>query len=156
MKNSKTRRNNFLDVSKLRSKKTGEVFTPLFLVEEMLDKVPAIEWRKKNNKILDPCMGATCVFPIMVMFRMASGLRTSIKDPRQRIKHILNENLYMCEIDKEALEFGSSLLKHYANIFSVFLLMDDTDETICGIKSKYIEYYDGIIENFYEKIRIAS
>jgi len=156
MKNSKTKRKDFIDISKLRAKKSGEVFTPPALVDEMLDKMPAIEWRKKNNKILDPCMGATCVFPIMVMFRMASGLRTSIKDPHQRIKHILNENLYMCEIDKEALDFGSSLIKHYANILSTFLMLDDSDETIGLIKSKYIEHYDVIIESFYEKIRMAS
>ena len=35
----------------------GEVFTPISLVSEMLDKIPEEVWKKPNSKFLDPCMG---------------------------------------------------------------------------------------------------
>lgn len=35
----------------------GEVFTPISLVCEMLDKIPDEVWKKPDSKFLDPCMG---------------------------------------------------------------------------------------------------
>jgi hypothetical protein len=35
----------------------GEVFTPISLVSEMLDKIPDEVWKNPNSKFLDPCMG---------------------------------------------------------------------------------------------------
>ena len=35
----------------------GEVFTPISLVSEMLDKIPNEVWRNPNATFLDPCMG---------------------------------------------------------------------------------------------------
>jgi adenine-specific DNA methylase len=35
----------------------GEVFTPIELVHEMLDKIPIHVWKNSNSTFLDPCMG---------------------------------------------------------------------------------------------------
>jgi predicted RNA methylase len=35
----------------------GEVFTPIQLVREMLDKIPLSVWENPESKFLDPCMG---------------------------------------------------------------------------------------------------
>jgi hypothetical protein len=35
----------------------GEVFTPIELVHEMLDKIPENVWKNPESKFLDPCMG---------------------------------------------------------------------------------------------------
>ena len=35
----------------------GEVFTPIELVREMLDKIPLSVWENPESKFLDPCMG---------------------------------------------------------------------------------------------------
>lgn len=35
----------------------GEVFTPMSLVSEMLDKIPDEVWKNPNSKFLDPCLG---------------------------------------------------------------------------------------------------
>lgn len=44
----------------------GEVFTPLELVKEMLDKIPEKVWRNPNATFLDPCMGkGTFLFEIV-------------------------------------------------------------------------------------------
>lgn len=47
-------------------KRMGEVFTPPLLAEEMVNTLPEL---KVDSTILDPCAGATCVFPIMMMFK---------------------------------------------------------------------------------------
>jgi predicted RNA methylase len=35
----------------------GEVFTPIELVQEMLDKIPTSVWKNPDSLFLDPCMG---------------------------------------------------------------------------------------------------
>ena len=35
----------------------GEVFTPIKLVSEMLDKIPEEVWKNPKSTFLDPCMG---------------------------------------------------------------------------------------------------
>jgi hypothetical protein len=35
----------------------GEIFTPVELVNEMLDKIPSSVWENPNSLFLDPCMG---------------------------------------------------------------------------------------------------
>ena len=35
----------------------GEVFTPIELVREMLDKIPSSVWKNPESKFLDPCVG---------------------------------------------------------------------------------------------------
>ena len=35
----------------------GEVFTPIELVKEMLDKIPVSVWENPTSTFLDPCMG---------------------------------------------------------------------------------------------------
>ncbi len=41
----------------VEKKQIGEVFTPMSLVNEMLDKLPKKVWKNKNLKWLCPCCG---------------------------------------------------------------------------------------------------
>jgi len=50
-------------------KSFGEVFTPIWLVEEMLDQLPQHVWTEPNNKWLDPCVGFGS-FPVCVYYRL--------------------------------------------------------------------------------------
>ena len=83
----------------------GEVFTPLHLVNEMLDKLddsyriqhgksiftnPSLTW-------LDPAVGIGN-FPICIYMRLMIGLTTAIPDEEERRKHILEKMLYMSEL----------------------------------------------------------
>ena len=43
--------------SQERIKKTGEIFTPLELVSEMLDKIPPDEWKDPTKTFIDPACG---------------------------------------------------------------------------------------------------
>jgi hypothetical protein len=84
----------------IEKKQFGEVFTPMILVNEMLDKIPIDVWKNKNLKWLDPATGMGN-FPIAVYLRLMEGLKNEIKDTKDRKKHILENMLYMCELNKK-------------------------------------------------------
>ena len=84
----------------IEKKQFGEVFTPMTLVNEMLDKLPIEVWKNKNLKWLDPATGMGN-FPIAVYLRLIEELKEEIKDVKERKKHILENMLYMCELNKK-------------------------------------------------------
>jgi hypothetical protein len=89
-------------------KQNGEVFTPIELIIQMLNKLD--EYYKKqhgisifSNKDLkwyDPACGMGN-FPIVVFLRLMEGLKTVIKDKEKRKKHILENMIYMSELNKK-------------------------------------------------------
>ena len=81
-------------------KQFGEVFTPINLVNDMLDKLPVDVWSNKNFKWLDPASGMGN-FPIAIYLRLIEGLKDEIKDTKERKKHILENMLYMSELNKK-------------------------------------------------------
>lgn len=99
---------NCLKPKDIEKKKYGEVFTPMNLVNEMLDKLD--EYYKKENKKsiftekefkwYDPATGMGN-FPIAVYLRLMEGLKSIIKDEKERKKHILENMLYMSELNKK-------------------------------------------------------
>ena len=92
--------NECLKPKEVEKKENGEVFTPIKLVNEMLDKLPIEVWKNKNLKWLDPCCGMGN-FPIAVYLRLMEGLKEEIKDVKARKKHILESMLYMSELNKK-------------------------------------------------------
>ena len=118
--------------------------------------MPADSFTNRNLKFFDPCFGATAVFPIMVMFRLADGLRGAIPDPKGRIKHIVENMLYMAEKDPDACDFGQAGIQHYAKLLAQHLSIYDSNLGVNYIRNGYIENYDQIIETFYEQIRRKS
>lgn len=77
----------------------GEVFTPISLVNEMLDLVPNDMWSKKDTKWLDLCAGRGN-FGLMIYLRLMKGLEKVIKSETKRHKHIFKNMLYFIEIDE--------------------------------------------------------
>lgn len=84
----------------VEKKKFGEVFTPVKLINEMLDKLPIEVWSNPNLKWLDPANGMGN-FPITIYYRLMNGLKESIPNDKQRKKHILENMLYMSELNKK-------------------------------------------------------
>ena len=84
----------------IEKKQFGEVFTPMKLVNEMLDKLPIEVWNNKELKWLDPCCGIGN-FPIAVYLKLMETLKDEINDVKERKKHILENMLYMCELNKK-------------------------------------------------------
>jgi hypothetical protein len=92
--------NDCLRPKEVEKKENGEVFTPMILVNEMLDKLPKKIWKNKNLKWLDPASGMGN-FPIAVYLRLMEGLKDEIKNEKERKKHILESMLYMSELNKK-------------------------------------------------------
>ena len=68
----------------------GECFTPIKLVNDMLDKLPVEVWSKKDYKWLDNSVGGGN-FPVEVFKRLMVGLATVITDEKSRRKHIIEK-----------------------------------------------------------------
>ena len=102
--------NGQLKPNKKAKKENGEVFTPLSLVNEMLDKLDE-SYIKENGKSifsevhfkwLDPAVGIGN-FPIIVYQRLMKGLVTQIPNEEERRKHILENMIYMVEISDKSI-----------------------------------------------------
>jgi hypothetical protein len=76
----------------------GEVFTPVELVCEMLSKLPVSVWRDKNKTWLDPANGIGN-FPVVVYYKLMEGLKDEIPNDQKRSKWIIEEMLYMGELN---------------------------------------------------------
>jgi hypothetical protein len=83
----------------IEKRENGEVFTPMNIINEMLDKLPKEVWKNKNLKWFDPATGMGN-FPIAIYLRLMESLKDNIKDVKARKKHIFS-NIYMCELNKK-------------------------------------------------------
>ena len=88
----------------------GEVFTPLELVEDMLNQLPEDIWKHPEYKFLDPANGIGN-FPVVAFAKLDIGLAELMPDDAQRRKHIVENMLYMTEIDPTNVELSKKLLQ---------------------------------------------
>lgn len=90
----------YLKPSNTEKKMLGEVFTSLKLVEEMLDKLPVEVWSNPHLKFLDPANGMGN-FPVILVKKLMKGLEEWQPDPELRLKHILENQIYVCELQSK-------------------------------------------------------
>ena len=89
-------------------KQRGEVFTPLSLINGMLDNLPNKVWSNPNLKWLDPANGIGN-FPICVYYRLMEGLKSQIAKAQDRSRHIIENMLYMVELDPTNVAVSKSI-----------------------------------------------
>lgn len=86
----------------------GEVFTPMSLIFEMLDNLDK-HYIKENGqsiytekyiKWFDPASGMGN-FPVAVYLKLMEGLKPQIPNDEERKKHIIENMLYMSELNKK-------------------------------------------------------
>ena len=116
-----------------KRKDNDEVFTPPFLIEEMLDKLPKTVWKDPTKTWLDPCAGLGN-FSVLILKRLMKGLKTWQPDEEIRKKHILENMLYHVEMNPESVEKLQRVLnpegKYNINIkCSDFLTFDKGKKT---------------------------
>lgn len=169
--------NECLKPKELEKREYGEVFTQIKTVNDMLDKLDEHYKKNNNNKSIfenknltwfDPANGMGN-YPIVIYMRLMEGLKASIPDDKKRKSHILENMLYMSEINKKNcyitkqifninneykfnLYEGNSLTLDIKKVFKI-----DTFDVIVGnppyneksnkrgelppIYNKFIEYY---------------
>ena len=110
--------------SKNRSNNHGEVFTPPELINEMLNKLPREIWEDKNKTWFDPCAGKGN-FPIQIIKKLFIHLQEHIPDEEKRLKHIIENQIYMAEYQPESAQFIRTIFT-FGKGFKVNLYEGDT------------------------------
>lgn len=118
----------WFDVDKMRDNekdKWGEVFTPVRLIEELLEHIPAKVWTDPSLRWLDPAAG-TGHFGGLIFLKLMQTLSPSMPDSRHRAHHILKNMLFMVELNPSNVavlrrRFGAS-----ANVFEGDFLQSRT------------------------------
>jgi hypothetical protein len=101
--------------TKTKEKETlGEVFTPVSMIERLLDMFPASIWKRKDTSWLDPAAGIGN-FLVCVFFRLMEGLKGSIPSDKDRARHILRNQLYMVEINPANTTICRSIFKELSD-----------------------------------------
>jgi len=136
--------NDCLKPKDIEKKKFGEVFTPMKLVNEMLDKLPVDVWSNKKLKWLDPCCGMGN-FPVAIYLRLMEGLKECVINDGKRKKYILEKMLYMSELNKKNVLICKQIFdinnKYKLNIY-------EGDSLNADYKKEFgIENFDVIVGN---------
>ena len=90
----------YLKPSNTEKKKFGEVMTPLELVKEMMVTLPEEVWSNPDLKWLDPANGIGN-FPVVIVKNLMDGLKEWQPDSELRLKHILENQIYVCELQSK-------------------------------------------------------
>jgi hypothetical protein len=112
--------------SRIRTKEKnelGEVFTPVGLINELLDALPASVWTNPDLRWLDPAAGLG-QFSAIIYIRLMKSLEKKIPNLNSRKTHILKNMLFMVELNKKSVAvlkkiFGSSTNIVEANFLDV-------------------------------------
>jgi type I restriction-modification system DNA methylase subunit len=100
-------------------KKYGAVYTPPTLIEEMVSKIPIEVWSNKNLKWLGPGCGIGN-FEVCIYYRLMDGLKDVIPCEEERKKHILEDMLYVVELDPKSVHIYKQIFegsKYALNVF---------------------------------------
>lgn len=110
--------------SKSKSDDHGEVFTPFELIAEMVKKIPLATLTDPSKTYFDPCAGKGN-FPIILVKALMKTLAKAIPDEADRLKHIIENQLFMAEFQDTSANF----IAYYFQMgegFKVNLYVGDT------------------------------
>ena len=93
----------------------GEVFTPPELIEKIFGYFPTDVWKNPNLTWLDPTCGIGN-FMIIVYKKLMTGLAYWEPDKRKRSNYIIENMLYMVEINKRNVFVSQNIFGKNANI----------------------------------------
>jgi hypothetical protein len=142
IKNIQDKIEEYLPVRQVEKDKYGEVFTPMSLIEEMIDKLPKSVWKNPDLKWLDPANGIGN-FPMVIFMRLNEGLKDvdGFKDEKKRKEHIIKNMLYMVELNEKNVAVSRKIFGKEANIYCGSFLED-------GWKTAFgIDKFDVIVGN---------
>ena len=106
---------NFLPVRLKEKNKYGEVFTPQKLIEIICSQLPKSVWSNPTLIWLDPTCGIGN-FMIIIYKQLMIGLTEWEPDKKKRSNHIIENMLYMVEINKRNVDIAKDIFGKKANI----------------------------------------
>ena len=104
-----------MPIKKIEKDKYGEVFTSPVLINKMLDLFPKNIWTNHKLSWLDPSVG-TGFFMIFVYMRLMNGLQKWQSNEKKRSKHIIENMLFMVELNKANCAICASIFGDKSNI----------------------------------------
>lgn len=131
----------YLPVRENEKDKFGEVFTPPILINELLDQLPKYVWTDPTLKWLDPASG-TGNFFMLVFYRLMTGLAKKIPNKNKRSNHILQNMLYMVDINPKNIKIALTIFGKDSNIQCADFLLQHNNNN-----NKEEQTYDIIIGN---------
>ena len=108
--------------------KYGEVFTNQSLIEELVHQIPDKIWKNPDSKWLDPAAG-TGNFMLFVYNKLLKSLSKKIPNLEKRKNHILDNMLYMVELNPKNSDVLKKLFGNKANIFNTDFLKSSKELT---------------------------
>jgi hypothetical protein len=97
-----------LTIKVIEKKKWGEVFTPVKIIDKMLDSLSEEIFTNPDLKWFDPCAGIGN-FIILVYFRLMDGLVKWEPDSCKRSNHIIQNMLYINELNADNVEICKNI-----------------------------------------------
>ena len=82
----------------------GEVFTPFDLIAMMVKKIPLSTLTDPSKTYFDPCAGKGN-YPIILVKVLMKTLANAIPNEDERLKHIIENQIFMAEYQKESADF---------------------------------------------------
>jgi len=111
-----------LPIREEKKDRNGEVFTPITLINEMMDKLPTSVWKNPNLKWLDPANGIGN-FPMVVYIKLLENLpdtyngeNGSYSGEMEKKRYIIEKMLYMVELDPSNVKISRRIFGSNANI----------------------------------------
>ena len=130
------------DVLKADKLKYGEIYTPLNLINNILDLFDPRVFRDKENKWLDPGAGKG-YFSILLFKRLDEGLAPFFSSIEERQTHIIENMIYMSEIKKDNIISLRKTFGENANIFEGDFLSFPNNTTINNVNKLIFNYVIG-------------
>ena len=93
-------------------KQFGEVFTEKSLVYKMIETLPVETWSNPYIKILDPACG-NGIFSTVLVEKFMEGLKDFEPNFKLRYKHIVENILYVCEIQEKNVNIYKSIFDKF-------------------------------------------
>ena len=99
---------NDLPMNEYNKKNRGEVFTKMAIVEEQLSCLPNFVWKNRKIKWLDVASGVGN-YSVYCYYKLMNSFRLMIPNRDKRSKHIIENMLFMVEIDIQNVEKCKSM-----------------------------------------------
>lgn len=133
-----------LSIREFEKNKYGEVFTPYSYICDLLDELPSDVWSNPALRWLEPASGIGN-FCVVIYIRLMDGLCSIIPGVEERHEHILQNMIFMVELNKENVVRTREIFGPFANIQCADFLAED----ICRIggQQEQKQGYDIIIGN---------
>ena len=138
----------YLTPRKKQKEEKGEVFTPVELIESMLSHLPDSIWKNPELKWLDPANGIGN-FPVVAFYKLNEGLKSWEQNDTKRRKHIINNMLYMLELQSNNTRIARNIFTKLCEGCTPNIMSTNSLEmTSAKLKAKgWPEKYDIVMGN---------